>query len=80
MRGVARERPWQPVDAAIALLQTLGPAEAIGRAVAHAKLFEASDSAAHHRPAKAFWPFGRIVSKQSTTTSPRSGTSYERRR
>ena len=37
----AFEHGLQPVDAAIALSQTLGPAEAVGRAVAHAELFEA---------------------------------------
>jgi hypothetical protein len=37
----AFEHGLQPVDAAIALSQTLGPAEAVGRAVTHAELFEA---------------------------------------
>ena len=37
----AFENGLQPVDAAIALSQTLGSTEAVGRAVPHAKLFEA---------------------------------------
>ena len=41
----AFEHRLQPVDAAIALSQTLGPAEAVGRAVAHAELFEAEPAA-----------------------------------
>ena len=41
----AFEHGLQPVDAAIALSQTLGPAEAIGRAVAHAELLEAEPAA-----------------------------------
>jgi len=41
----AFEHGLQPVDAAIALSQTLGPAEAVGRAVAHAELFEAEPTA-----------------------------------
>ena len=41
----AFEHGLQPVDAAIALSQTLGPAEAVGRAVAHAELFEAEPAA-----------------------------------
>ena len=41
----AFEHGLQPVDAAIALSQTLCPAEAVGRAVAHAELFEAEPAA-----------------------------------
>ena len=41
----AFEHGLQPIDAAIALSQTLGPAEAAGRAVAHAELFEAEPAA-----------------------------------
>jgi hypothetical protein len=41
----AFEHGLQPVDAAIALSQALGPAEAVGRAVAHAELFEADPAA-----------------------------------
>ena len=41
----AFEHSLQPVDAAIALSQTLGPAEAVGRTVAHAELFEAEPTA-----------------------------------
>ena len=66
----AFEHSLQRVDAAIALSQTLGPAEAIGRAVAHAELFEAVPcSVVHCRRAKAFWPFDRILGKQGSSTS-----------
>lgn len=41
----AFEHGLQPVDAAIARSQTLGPAEAVGRATAHAELFEAEPAA-----------------------------------
>ena len=41
----AFEHGLQPVDTAIALSQTLGPAEAVGRAVAHAELFQAVPAA-----------------------------------
>jgi hypothetical protein len=41
----AFEHGLEPVDAAIALSQTLGPAEAVRRAVAHAELFEAEPAA-----------------------------------
>ena len=41
----AFEHGLQPVDAAIALSQTLGSAEAVGRAIAHAELFEAEPAA-----------------------------------
>src|SRR5271169_4331465 len=41
----AFEHRLQPVDAAIARSQTLGPAEAVARAVAHAELFEAASAA-----------------------------------
>ena len=41
----AFEHGLQSIDAAIALSQTLGPAEAVGRAVAHAELFEAARGA-----------------------------------
>ena len=42
---VAFEHGLQPVDAAITLCQTLSPAEAVSRAVAHAELFEAKPAA-----------------------------------
>ena len=58
----AFEHGLQPVDAAIALSQTLGPAEAVGRAVAHAELFEAEpaswrivDEPKPFGPSAAFW-------------------------
>jgi hypothetical protein len=72
----AFEHGLQPVDAAIALSQTLGPAEAVGRAVAHAELFEAESTAwcivdepKPFGPSAAFWankvapraPFGNFV-------------------
>ena len=41
----AFEHGLQPVDAAIALSQTLGPAEAVSGAIAHAELFEAEPAA-----------------------------------
>src|SRR5271166_4018421 len=41
----AFEHGLQPVDAAITLFETLGPAEAVARAVAHAELFEAASAA-----------------------------------
>jgi hypothetical protein len=41
----AFEHGLQPVDAAIALSQTLGSAEAVSRAIAHAELFEAAPAA-----------------------------------
>ena len=41
----AFEHGLQLVDAAIALSQTLGPAEAVSGAIAHAKLFEAEPAA-----------------------------------
>jgi hypothetical protein len=41
----ALEHGLQSIDAAIALSQTLGPTEAVRRAVAHAKLFEAEPAA-----------------------------------
>ena len=41
----AFEHGLQPVDAPITLSQTLGPTEAIGRTIAHAKLFEAEPAA-----------------------------------
>jgi hypothetical protein len=58
----AFEHRLQPVDAAIALSQTLGPAEAVARAVAHAELFEAESTAwcivdepKPFGPSAAFW-------------------------
>ena len=41
----AFEHGLQPIDAAIALFQALGPTEAVARAVAHAELFEAAFAA-----------------------------------
>jgi hypothetical protein len=41
----AFEHGLQPVDAAIALFQALAPAKGIGRAIAHAELFEAAPAA-----------------------------------
>ena len=58
----AFEHGLQPVDAAIALSQTLGSAEAVSRAIAHAELFEAAPAAwrvVHEPklfgPSAAFW-------------------------
>ena len=58
----AFEHGLQLVDSAIALFQTLGPAKAVGRAVAHAELFEAEpaawcivDESKPFCPSSAFW-------------------------
>jgi hypothetical protein len=66
----AFEHRLQPIDAAIALSQTLGPAEAIGRAVSHAEFFEAEPAARCivDEPK----PFGPSAAFQANKVAPRA--------
>ena len=77
----AFEHGLQSVDAAIALSQTLRSAEAVGRAVAHAELFEAEPAAWRvvDEP-ELFALLARTSGRRNRTTSRRSGTLYGRRR
>ena len=77
----AFEHRLQPIDAVIALPQTLGPAEAVSRTVPHAELFEAEPAAwriVDQPELFAFWP--RTSGSENRPTSRHSGTSYGRRR